>query len=66
MTTAVIKGSPEYLMGGTDPPETFVLCPQCKGGRIFPSNTTCPRCGYKGPGHVYTLTTAIEVVVRKA
>jgi hypothetical protein len=61
---AIIKNSPEYVMGGTAPPPEIVLCPQCKGGRVHASNETCPRCGYHGPGHTYTLADAVTVVVR--
>ena len=62
--TAVIKPYPEYLLGGTAPPPEIVLCPQCKGARVHVSNSTCSRCGYRGPGHRYTLAEAIPVVVR--
>lgn len=60
---AVIKGSFEYVGCGIAAPRLFVLCPQCRGGRIHPSNSTCPRCGYKGIGHVYALVDEVPVVI---
>lgn len=49
-------------MHGTHPPSEITLCPQCRGGRVYIGK--CARCGYKGPGHRYTLTEAVEVIIQ--
>ena len=59
---ARVKRCPEYLLNMT-PPDTIVLCPQCRSGVVAQMNQTCIRCGYRGPGHTYTLTRVVGIVL---